>query len=125
MELVKKNDQKTLVEVYEVIPQVMDRVAHKDKPIAKAAEEVAKLTYENSKGWSACVSLKALKKSMEGKAKPAQKDCALEIVEAFCIKHKVPMAREIEWLVQDIVFLMNDVKASTKTKAKNAMIALA
>merc|ERR1719162_1108810 len=58
------------------------------------------------------------------KSKPQVKEVALDIVEKFAKDHPECISHEIEWLVSPISFLMNDIKASVKTKAKAAMVAI-
>lgn len=113
-----------LVEFYPHIEAVMDLVSDKQKPVAKAADELAKLIYEKTPAWSAAAILPYLKKSLDGKAKPASKECALEIITKFSETNPKAISREIEWLISDLAFLMNDIKASVKTKAKAAIVAL-
>jgi len=119
---IESGSHATLVDAFECVPQIMELVADKQKPVAKAAEELAKLIFSKVQGWEAAPALEKLAKSLDGKAKPPMKECALDIVEAFAKEHPAAFGREIDWIIHPIVLLMNDVKASTKTKAKSAML---
>merc|ERR1719443_651052 len=69
--------------------------------------------------------LKFLKSSLSAKAKPEQKAVACDIVAAFARKHPESLSLEIEWLVQPLSILMNDIKKEVKEKAKAAMTQVA
>jgi elongation factor 3 len=122
--LVAEASPKTIVDVYAHIPAILEQVGAKEKPVAEEASSCLKAIYEKSEGWSACVTLPLLLKGLEGKSKPLQKEVCLDIIEAFAVSHAKAVSRQIEKLVHPIVFLMNDIKASVKTKAKSCMTQL-
>lgn len=113
-----------LVEAFEAVPAVMEAAAAKEKPVVALAEEIARMLFDKVDAWSASFTLKSLSKALDGKAKPPSKELALEIVQAFAQKNEKAFAREISWIVQPIVLLMNDIKASVKTKAKECLTAV-
>ncbi|CAD7944084.1 unnamed protein product [Amoebophrya sp. A120] len=118
---VEGGDKTKLIESYEALPAVLEAAASKEKPVSKAAEDVATLIFEKSEAWSASVSLHGLDKALDGKAKPPSKELALTLVEKFAKKHPKAFAREIEWIIQPIVLLMNDIKKEVKAKAKDTL----
>jgi len=123
-EAVESADQKTLVGCYKFVDTVLELLGDKQKPVQKAAEETLRAIYEKSDEWSAGYCLPLLKKGLDTKAKPQQKEVCLNIIEKFAVDHPKGIAREIEWLGHPIVFLMNDIKASVKKAAKSAMLAI-
>jgi len=120
-DIVDKADSSTIVEVYEAIAPLVDLASDKDKKTATGATEVVKAIFEKCLAWSASSSLPHLKGGLEMKAKAPSKELALEIIEGWAKANPLAIAREIEWLVSPISFLMNDIKASVKAKAKDAM----
>jgi len=123
-EIVSGADSKSVVNVYDAIPAAVELASDKDKKVATAATELVKSIFEKSLPWSASAALPLLKGGLEMKAKAPSKEVALEIVEKWCKEFPLAIAREIEWLVVPISFLMNDIKASVKAKARDAMVAL-
>jgi elongation factor 3 len=123
-EIVTAGDVKTLIEAYNHVDKILEAVGDKQKPVQKAAEELLRVIYGKTAPWAASHTLPLLKKGLDGKSKPAQKEICLEIIEKFATESPKSLAREIEWLVHPIVYLMNDIKASVKSKAKTTMIAL-
>jgi len=121
-DIVDKASASTIVEVYEAIPQMVELASDKDKKVATAATDLVKAIFAKSLAWSASSALPLLKGGLEMKAKAPSKELALEIVENWATEKPLAIAREIEWLVSPISFLMNDIKASVKAKAKEAMI---
>lgn len=103
------------------LPAILELVADKQKPVATAAESLVKAIFAKAECWDAAAILRSLEKALDGKAKPPTKECALQIVLDFSKKYPRSLAREIEWIIQPIVMLMNDVKASVKSKAKEAL----
>jgi elongation factor 3 len=122
--LADAGDVRTMIALYDVVPAIVDLAADKQKPVAAAAVTLAKAIYAKTLPWHACVALPQLKAGLGTKAKPQSKELALEIVEEFAKANPLSIAQEIEWLVSPISFLMNDIKASVKAKAKDAMIAV-
>jgi len=123
-EIVSGADSKSVVNVYDAIPAAVELASDKDKKVATAATELVKSIFEKSLPWSASAALPLLKGGLEMKAKAPSKEVALEIVEKWCKEFPLAIAREIYWLVVPISFLMNDIKASVKAKARDAMVAL-
>jgi elongation factor 3 len=122
--LADAGDVRTMIALYDVVPAIVDLAADKQKPVAAAAVTLAKAIYAKTLPWHACVALPQLRAGLGTKAKPQSKELALEIVEEFAKANPLSIAQEIEWLVSPISFLMNDIKASVKAKAKDAMIAV-
>lgn len=122
--LADAGDVRTIIALYRVVPTIVDLAADKQKPVATAAVTLAKAIYAKTLPWHACIALPQLKAGLGSKAKPPSKELALQIIEEFAKANPLSIAQEIEWLVSPISFLMNDIKASVKTKAKDAMIAV-
>jgi elongation factor 3 len=122
--LADAGDVRTMIALYDVVPAIVDLAADKQKPVAAAAVTLAKAIYAKTLPWHACVALPQLRAGLGTKAKPQSKELSLEIVEEFAKANPLSIAQEIEWLVSPISFLMNDIKASVKAKAKDAMIAV-
>jgi len=123
-DIVDKADSGSIVEVYEGVPAIVELAADKDKKVAAAATDLVKSIFAKSLPWAASAALPLLKGGLEMKSKAGSKEVALEIVEGWAKEHPEAIAREIEWIVSPLSFLMNDIKASVKTKAKDAMIAV-
>jgi elongation factor 3 len=122
--LVDAGDLKTVIACTDSIPAIVELSADKQKPVASAAADLAKCLFDKFPGWGARFALPQLKAALDMKSKPQVKEVALDVVEKFAKDHPECISREIEWLVSPISFLMNDIKASVKAKAKNAMIAI-
>jgi len=73
-----------------------------------------KMMYEEAGAWSGGFVLPLLKSCLETKAKPEVKAVACSIIESFAKKHPESMALEIEWIVELLSFLMNDIKKDVK-----------
>jgi len=125
LQCLNDGDKKTLICLYEFLPQVMELVADKDKKTAAAATELATAIVDKSEPWSASALLRCFTKSLDGKAKPPSKELGLDLVKKFAEKNPKPFAREIEWIIQPVALLMNDIKASVKSRAKDTMVAMA
>jgi hypothetical protein len=122
--LVDGGDLKAAIGCSDSIPAIVELAADKQKPVATAAADLAKAIFDKFPGWGARYALPQLKAALDMKSKPQVKEVALEIVEKFAKDHPECISHEIEWLVSPISFLMNDIKASVKTKAKAAMVAI-
>merc|ERR1719420_2001707 len=72
--------------------------------------------------WSGGYVLPFLKDSLGGKAKPAMKAVACDVIADFAKTYPESMALEIEWCVHLLSILMNDVKKDVQEKATAAMI---
>jgi len=122
--VVDSADVKSLIDIYDTVPAIVELAADKQKPVAAAAVNLAQAIYSRTLPWAAGVALPQLKMGLDMRAKPASKELALSIVKDFATTNPLSVSREIEWLVSPISLLMNDVKASVKEKAKSAMLAV-
>ncbi len=113
-----------MIDCITALPGICDAASDKDKKVAAAADALARSIFAKAEYWSASVLLKALEKALDGKAKPVTKELALDLVYEFSQRCPKSLAREIEWLIQPVVLLMNDIKASVKSKAKKTMEAM-
>jgi len=123
-ELVDAADAKTVIDLYDAVPAAVELASDKDKKNATLATELVKSIYEKTPAWGASVVLPLLKGGLDMKGKAPSKELALEMVENFAKRSPPAIAREIQWLVSPMSFLMNDIKASVKAKAKDAMVAV-
>lgn len=114
--------KQTLIEIFEFVPSIFENgVGAKEKPTVAAAEALVRAIYEQVEQFGLSYALRALEKSLDGKAKPPAKELAIEIVESMAKKFPTTFAREIEWLIQPIVLLMNDIKKTVAAKAKGCL----
>ena len=82
LELLQNGEKETLVGIFEFVPSIFENaVAAKEKPTVVAAEALVRAIYEKVEEFGISFALKALEKSLDGKAKPPAKELALEIVE--------------------------------------------
>jgi len=124
IEKLASDNKKAFVEILPSLPDIIENCAAKEKPTVEAAEKLAKEMCKVADPWSASAFLKGLEKGLEGKAKPACKEIALDLILEFTKKAPKALAREIYWVIQPVVLLMNDVKASVKTRAKACLEAM-
>jgi len=123
-ELFKKSNAKERISLYSHVPKLMDACGDKVKTTSAAAAALVKMMYEEVGPWSGASVLPLLKSCLETKAKPEVKAVACSIIETFARKYPESMALEIEWIVDMLSFLMNDIKKDVKENSKNAMIAV-
>jgi len=98
-----------LIAFFEHVPAMLECVGEKDKKTQQAGEAVISALLGKANPWSARTLLPHLAKGLDGKSKPATKEFTLKAVEEFSKTAPTPVARELDWLIHPIVFLMNDI----------------
>lgn len=119
--LVEGGDKAVLISSFEFMEKIFEQVAAKEKGTVAAAEECVKAIFGKVEEHGVSFTLKTLEKSLDGKAKPPAKELAIEIVQMIAEKYPKTFSREIEWVIDPIVLLMNDIKKSVAAKAKKCL----
>jgi elongation factor 3 len=124
LDLVSKGGKLEVVDILDSMGTILELASDKQKPVASGACELANAVFEKAEYWSASALLRSIEKGLDQKAKPPTKELACDLILAFSKKAPKSLAREIEWIVQPIVHLVNDIKASVKSKAKACLEAM-
>jgi len=121
-----KGDYATVVETLAIVDKLVTVTGEKDKKLAESSAEALNKIFDSIAPWAAAAFMPKLEEGLDGKAKPPTKEVCLDVVKAFSEKpaNDAAMGREIDTVINKIVFLMNDPKKSVKEKAKSALIAV-
>ena len=105
-------DYATVVETLAIVDKLVTVTGEKDKKLADSSAEVLKKIFDSIAPWAASAFMPKLEAGLDGKAKPATKEVVLDVVTDFCGKpeNDAAMGREIDTVINKIVFLMNDPK---------------
>jgi elongation factor 3 len=98
-----------------------EQVGSKDAHTAKAAGDA--LRHLSGKVFGFCLRpyLQGLETALNGKAKPVQKETALEIISGLSKAHPLPIGQELDHLIPLVSDLMTDSKKSVSTLATTCM----
>ena len=107
-----EKDYATVVECLAIVEALVLVTGEKDKALAESSAEVLNKIFANIAPWAAAAFMPKLAAGLDGTAKPQTKEVVLDVVKAFCDKpaNDAAMGREIDTVINKIVFLMNDSK---------------